>query len=258
MAARATASATIAFGLVSIPVKLFSTTDSTHAVKFNTVTADGIRLRQQMIRDDNGEVVNRADHHKGFDDTKGKSGRMLVFTPEEVAACDAPVTKAVDIAEFIPIDQVDRLFVEKSYFLAPDKEPSARAYHLLRQALETTGRAAIGRYAVRGKDYLVAIRHMPGGLVMEQLKHAAEMRSFDEVAVPGADVSDDEMSLAVGLVEQHASDEFQPEQYTDGTRERLIAAVEAKRQGAEVIALEQPEPKPIGDLMQALKASIAA
>lgn len=253
MAARSMASATIAFGLVSIPCKLFATADSTRAVRFNYLAKDGSRLRQQYIRASDGEVVERQDRIQGYEFTKGQ---YVTFTDEELKALNADATNAIDINEFIPLADVERIYIERVYYLGPDKG-AGRSYHLLRAALDQTGRAALARYAARGKNYLVLIRPFGEGLVMEQLKHEDELRKFEEVPLDVCDVNSAELELAVQIIDQRTNESFEPEGYHDDVRERQLELIQQKIDGQDISVApeEQPEAKII-DLMEALKASV--
>lgn len=188
MAARAIGSGTISFGLVAIPVKLYSTVDTTKSVRFNYLSRDGSRLKQQYIRASDAQVVEREDRVQGYEFAKGQ---YVTFTEEEIKAMHVEATNAIDIAEFIPMDQVERVYIERVYYLGPDKG-AARSYHLLKEALRETGRAALAKYAARGKSHLVLVRPFAtdasSGLVMEQLKHEDELRSFDEVPLEPTEV----------------------------------------------------------------------
>ena len=255
MPARPMASATISFGLVSVPVSLYSTSESAASVSFNMVhKKDGSRLKQQYICPKDGEVVERDEMAKGYEFSKGQ---FVIFSPEELKALDEKATNTIDVNEFVPLSEVDRLYLEKAYFLGPDKG-GERAYRLLSKALEDTGRAALGQYSARGKQYLVLVRPMDGVLVMEQLHYAAELRSAADVPIPDVTVKDAELALARQLIEQTATDEFHPEKYHDTVRDRVLEAIQQKVDGQEITAeaTEQPETK-ILDLMQALKASLS-
>ena len=253
MVARSMASGTISFGLVSIPCKLFATADTTSAVRFNYLSKDGSRLRQQYIRASDGEVVDREDRVQGYEFTKGQ---YVTFTPEELKALNVAATNAIDIDEFIPLRDVERIYIERVYYLGPDKG-AARSYHLLRAALEKTKRAALARYAARGKGYLVLIRPLDQGLVMEQLKHADELRKLDEVPLDVCDVNDNELDLAIQIIEQRVNDKFEPSKYEDEVRARTLKLIEQKIEGQDIAVPpeEKPEAKII-DLMEALKASV--
>ena len=254
MAARPMATATISFGLVSIPCKLFPTVDNTNAVRFNYLSKDGSRLRQQYIRASDGEIVEREDRVQGYEFAKGQ---YVTFTADELKALNVVATNAIDIDEFIPLADVERLYIERVYYLGPDKG-AGRSYHLLRAALTKTGRAALARYAARGKSYLVLIRPMGEALVMEQLKHAAELRKVDEVPLDVCEVNDGELDLAVQIIGQRTSDKFEPENYEDEVKSRVLELIQQKIDGQDISVApeEKPEAKII-DLMEALRQSVA-
>ncbi len=222
MPARSIGSATISFGLVSVPVSLFSTSESSVSVSFNMLDKKtGTRLKQQyVVPTDKNRVVEKDEIAKGYEFSKGQ---YVVFSPEELKALDEKATNSIDIAEFVPLDKIDRVYLEKAYFLGPDKG-GERAYHLLAKALEETGRAALGQYAARGKQNLVLVRPTADGvLVMEQLHYADELKKASEVPIPEATVKDTELKLAKQLIEQTATDEFHPEKYHDQVRDRVHA-----------------------------------
>ena len=255
MPARSIASATISFGLVSVPVNLFSSSESSASVSFNMLhTKCGSRLKQQYVCASEGTVVEKDEVTKGYEFAKGQYVR---FTPEEIKALDEKATNAIDIAEFVPLAVVDRIYLEKVYYLGAGKGGD-RAYRLLVAALADTGRAALGQYSARGKQYLVLLRPMGDMLVMEQLHYAGELKSADEVPLPDVAVKDAELALARQLIEQASVDEFRPENYHDTVRERVLEAIQQKVEGQEITATpaEAPQTKII-DLMDALKASLA-
>jgi len=255
MSAHSIGSATVSFGLVSVPVKLFSSGESSSAISFNWLhKKDGARLKQQYICSKDGEKVENDDRVKGYEFTKGQ---YVLFTTEELKALEEPRgTGAIDITEFLPADQVDRIYMDKTYFLGPDKG-GERAYKLLSEALKKTGRVAVGQWAARGKQYLILVRPMEGGLAMEQLKYPEELRSIAEVPVGKTDVKKGELDLAIKLIDQAASDEFKPENYKDNVRRRIMDLIQQKVEGHEIT--EEPEEAPkakVIDLMEALKASL--
>ena len=220
MPARSIGSATISFGLVSVPVSLYSTAESSASVSFNMLDKKtGTRLKQQyVVPTDGNRVVEKDEIAKGYEFSKGQ---YVVFSPEELKALDEKATNSIDIAEFVPLDKIDRVYLDKAYFLGPDKG-GERAYHLLSKALEETGRAALGQYAARGKQNLVLVRPTADGvLVMEQLHYADELKKASEVPVPETSVKDTELKLAKQLIEQTATDEFHPEKYHDQVRDRV-------------------------------------
>lgn len=257
MPARSIGTATISFGLVSVPVHVYSSSESKAAVSFNMLHKKcGTRLKQQYVcpKDDN-EVVPRDDIVKGYEFAKDQ---YVVFTPEEIKALDEKATNTIDIAEFVPLAKVDRVYLEKVYYLGPDKGGD-RAYRLLAQALGDTGKAALGQYAARGQQHLVLLRPMEGGLiVMEQLHYQDELKPAAEVPLGEGEVKPMELTLAKQLIEQAATDEFHPEKYQDKVRERVAEAIQKKVEGQEITS----EPAQDGggkiiDLMEALKASLA-
>jgi len=257
MPARSIGSATISFGLVSVPVSLFSTAESSAAISFNMLDKKtGTRLKQQyVVPADNNRIVEKDEIAKGYEFSKGQ---YVVFSPEELKALDEKATNSIDIAEFVPLDKIDRVYLDKAYFLGPDKG-GERAYHLLAKALQETGRAALGQYAARGKQNLVLVRPTGDGvLVMEQLHYANELKSAAEVPIPETTVKDTELKLARQLIEQTATDEFHPEKYHDQVRDRVLQAIQSKVDGQEITAEPTAQaPTKIIDLMEALKASLA-
>jgi len=258
MSARAIASSTISFGLVSLPVKLYATGQSASKVSFNYVHEKcGSRLRQQYICPKCDVVVEKDEIVKGYEFAKDQ---YVLFTPEELDAIETPKSEGIEITEFVPADEVDPVYWERSYYLGPDKG-GARAYRLLAAALRETDRVAIARYAARGKMYLVMVRPMngDGGLVMEQLRYADEVRDFSEVPVEEGDVAKPELKLAMQLVEQSSSESFEPEKYHDQVREQMMEMIQKKVEGEEITAApatEAAQPQII-DLMAALKASLS-
>lgn len=254
MSAHSIGSATLSFGLVSVPVKLFSTGEPTAAISFNWLhKKDGARLKQQYVCSKDGAKVEKDEMVKGYEFTKGQ---YVIFTPEELKALEEKATGAIEITEFVPDKQVDRLYLEKSYFLGPDKG-GERAYRLLAEALKQTGRVAVGQYAARGKQYVISVRALNGGLVMEQLRYANEVRSIAEVPIPKVELKKPELQLATQLVEQASSDAFRPDAYEDNVRKRILEQIQRKVEGEEITEEPTEAPKTqIIDLMEALKASL--
>ena len=255
MPARAIASGTISFGLVSIPVKLFSPSESSAGVSFNLLHAKcKTRLKQQYICPQDSEIVPRDDMVKGYEFSKGQ---YVTFTPEELEAVEEQASKSIEITEFVPAAKVDPVFVDKMYYLGPDKGGD-KPYKLLAEAMRRTGRSALAKYAARGKQYLVLVTPRPDGLIMQQLHYADEIRPFSEVPVGEAEIKEAELNLAVQIVEQISTDEFRPERYHDEVKERILAQVQRKVEGQEITAAPAAAPQAqIIDLMEALKASLA-
>lgn len=254
MPARPLGSATIAFGLVSIPVKLYSAAESAATVRFNQIDRrDGARVKQQLISSGSGEIVPREEIVKGYEFSKGQ---YVLFTPDEIKALDIAATHMIDVDQFLPDGAVDRIYFDKAYYLGPDKG-GARAYQLLAKALRDTGRIAVGRYAARGRQHLVLVRPKENGLLLEQLHYADEVRAFSEVPIEDVEVKEAELQLAKQLIDQAATDTFDPTAYRDEVRDQMMALIQRKVEGEDisVAPTEKPEHKII-DLMEALKASL--
>ena len=258
MAARSIGSGTISFGLVSIPVKLFSATQSQAAISFNLLHSKCKgRLKQQYIcpRDEN-QIVERNDMVKGYEVSKDQ---YVTFTPEELKALEEKASQQIEISEFVPTEKIDPVFFDKAYYLGPEKGAD-RAYRLLSEAMRATGRTALARYAARGKQYLVQLRPIEGGgLVMQQLMYSDEVRPFSEVEVPQGEVKPAELELAKQIIQQIAEDDFKPEKYEDDVKKRIQEQIQRKVEGQQIEVSEAPAPQTqVIDLMEALKASLAA
>ncbi len=255
MPARSIANATISFGLVSVPVNLYSASESKSNVSFNMLHKKcHTRLKQQYICPKDNEVVGRDDTVKGYEFSKDQ---YVVFTPEELKALDEKATQMIDVVEFVPLASIDREYVDKVYYLGPDKGGD-RAYRLLCEALKETGLAALGQYSARGSQSLVLLRARDGCLVMEQLKYADEVRSPSEVKIPEGEVKPAELALAKQLIAQLSTEKFEPGKFKDTVRERVLEAIQRKIDGQDITADVQPDSSgKIIDLMEALKASLA-
>jgi DNA end-binding protein Ku len=255
MAARSIGSLTVSFGLVAIPVKLYTATQSANAISFNLLhKADGARLRQQYVCQKEGVVVERDDMVKGYEFAKDQYVR---FTPEEIKALEEVGSHAVEISEFVPIESVDPVFYDKTYYLAPDKG-AAKPYALLTEALKQARRCGVGRWASRGKGYLVILRPIGDVLAMQQLHYAADVRRASEVDVPKPEVKPAELKLAQQLIDQQTAERFDPDAYKDEVRARIEAEIEKKVAGKEISVTETPPPGEgkVIDLMEALRASL--
>lgn len=254
MAARSLNTATISFGLVTVPIRVYPATRPSAGLSFHLLHAkDGVRLKQQYICPEDGDVVPREEMVKGYEYEKD---RYVVFTKEELKALEQKSTHAVEISEFVPLDQVDPVFFEKAYYLGPDKG-GEKPYTLLSEAMAELRYAAMAMYSARGKSYLVLLRPTGGRLVMHQLYHADEVRPASEVPVDERKVSAAEMKLARQLMEQIASDTFAAHKYEDEVRRRTLEVIERKVQGEPVVAAKAQRPAKVVDLMEALKASLA-
>lgn len=255
MAARSIGSLSISFGLVSIPVKLYTATESSRTISFNLLHKGcGSRLKQQYFCAKEDVPVSRDNMVKGYEFAKDQ---YVIFEPEELKALEEAGTHSADIEEFVPISAVDPVYFDKAYYLAPDKG-GARPYALFARALRDAKRCAIGRWSARGKQFIVMIRPVKDGLVMQQLLYADEVRSILDIDIATADVKDVELKLAQQLIEQQASNTFDPGAYTDDVRARIEAAVQKKVDGEQITSVEMPESggAQIIDLMQALRASL--
>lgn len=254
MAARALASGTISFGLVSIPVKLY-TAASSEQVSFNMLHKKcGGRVKMQYFCPTDSEVVERSDTVKGYEHARGQ---YVLFTEEELKAFEAERSNSIEITEFVPLESVDFVSVEKSYYLGTDKGGD-KAYSLLSQAMTSKGKVAIGRWAARGKEQLVVVRPYQDGLILHQLYYANEVRSFAEIEGPAKlTISDKERDLAEKLIDQLSSDAFEADKYHDTYSDKVRAAVEQKAQGQEITVAPEAPKAQIIDLFDALKRTLA-
>ena len=314
---RAIASLTLSFGLVSIPVKLYSATEAAAAVRFKLMSSGGARMRQQYVADVEPDAVEervsagppppakatrpitrdalveddtpaptslakgreqrigagddeaaagpaelhthaggfeRQDMVKGYEFEKGK---FVLFSPAELKALQEGARDSIDIVSFIPAGAVDPVYYDKAYLLAPDKR-GEKTYSLLLAALQRSGRCALGKWAWRSKQYVVEVRPADGGLVLQQLFYAEEVRSIAALSPKLVDVGEAELELALRLIEQGAQDAYDPTQFVDEEKQRILAAVEQKVAGREIVATAQVHGTSgqVIDLMAALRASL--
>jgi DNA end-binding protein Ku len=256
MSARPIATASISFGLVSIPVKLYSAVNAQAGISFNLLHGKcGSRVKQQYIcpKEDN-VVVPREDLRKGYEFAKDQ---YVLFTDEELKALEEQATQTVEVTEFLPVKEIDPVYFDKAYYLAPDKGGN-KAYWLLSEAMRTKGRVALAKYAARGKQYLVMLRPVEGGIVLQQLLYADEVRPIGEVGLEPEAVKDSELKLASMLVDQSSSDKFRPEAYEDDVKKRVQAQLKHKIDtGEEISAEPRPKTGEVIDLMEALRKSLA-
>ncbi len=249
------ATGTISFGLVAIPVRLYSTTVTGAKIGLNWINPEsGSRVRMRYWDPTTDELVEREDLVKGYEFAKGQ---YVIFSDEELEEIVFKATHSIDIREFVPLEQVDPIHFEKAYYLGSNTG-GERPYQLLAKVMQEKQRAAIATYAARGKNYLVLLRPFEGGLIMQQLRYAEEIRAFDDIEVGEADVDDAELALAEQIVDQISSDAFEPGKYHDSARERLEEIIAQKIEGQEISAAPEEEPEgQIIDLMEALKSSLA-
>jgi DNA end-binding protein Ku len=257
MAARSLGSLTISFGLIAIPVNLFSATQSSGSISFNLLHKGcGSRLKQQYVCIKHETVVDRDEMVKGYEFSKGQ---YVQFTPEEIKAFDEVGTHSIDIAEFVAIDAIDPVYFDKAYYLTPDKGAS-KPYALLTEALRQTNRCAIGRWASRGNSNIVMLRPIGNVLAMQQLRFSNEVRPATEMEIVPSEVKSAELALAKQLVEQQSTDKFDPTVYVDEVKGRVEAAIQQKVEGKE-ISISDTAPEAVAnnnivDLMEVLRQSL--
>jgi DNA end-binding protein Ku len=308
---RSIASLSLSFGLVSIPVKLYSATESSNAIRFKFMRSDGVRVKQQYVseesepastetvnvarlraampREEVGQesaspasnvrpftkvparpiepepepeieeptpvVVERSDMVKGYEFEKGK---FVLFTTDELKALEEGARQTIDIVAFVPQETIDPIYYDKAYFLAPDKRGN-KPYSLLHEAMRSSGRCALAKWAWRSKQYVVQVRAAEDGLVLQQLLYAEEVRSLRDLKIDLVPVQKAELQLALQLIEHISVDAFDPTQFVDEEKQRILAAVEKKIAGKEIVAPQHVETggAEVIDLMAALRASLS-
>ena len=259
MAARSLASLTLGFGLVSIPVKLYSATESSASVGFNLLTKDGSRVKQQYISVKTGEVVERSAMVKGYEFEKD---HFVIFEPDELKALEDEASHVVDIVAFVPDKAIDSIYYDGAYYLGPDKR-GAKPYSLLMEAMRKTKRVALARMVWKGKQYVVQVRPAKEGLVLQQLLYAAEVRDMRDLDIETVRVSTEEVQLATQLIDQISVDNYDPAQFQDEEKDRILAAIDKKISGKKIVAAHRPDEAPgtgsgqVIDIMDALRASLA-
>jgi DNA end-binding protein Ku len=255
MPPHALGSGTISFGLVSIPVKLYTATSSA-SPSFNLLHAKcGSRIRQQTFCPTCNAVVERSELVRGYEFAKEQYVRV---TDEELKALEGEASKVIDIAEFVPLHTVDPIYFERTQYLGPDKG-GEKAYRLLAEAMTKMERVALATFVMRGKESLVLIRAAQNGLMLHSMYFADEVRDFGEID-KGASVKvrDNELALAQQLIEGLSSDEFKPERFEDQYRQRVLDLVQRKVEGEQVTVAAPAAPRAqVIDLMEALKESLA-
>jgi DNA end-binding protein Ku len=248
-------SGTISFGLVSIPVRLY-TAASSASVSFNQLHGVcGSRIRQQTFCPRCNRTVERAELVRGYEFAKDQ---YVQVKDDELKALEGEASKIIDIAEFVPLAEVDPIYFEKTYYLGPDKG-GEKPYRLLADAMEKAGQVALAKYVMRGKESLVLIRPAQGGLMLHTMYFADEVRNFDEVDKgQSAKIREGELDLALQLINGLASETFSPDRYADEYRHRVLGMINQKVEGQEITVSEAPAPRAqVIDLMEALKESLA-
>ena len=246
---------TISFGLVSIPVKLYTAASSGN-VSFNLLHAKcGSRIRQQQLCPQCNEVVDRSALVRGYEFAKDQYVRV---TDEELKSLEGEASRTIDISEFVPLPKVDPIYFEKTYYLGPEKG-GEKPYRLLAEAMAKSDRVALAKFVMRGKESLVLIRPAQGGLMLHTMYFADEVRNFGEIEKgQTAQIKPGELDLALKLIDGLSEEEFQPERYEDEYRARVLDLMGKKAEGQQITAPGPLRPRPqVVDLMEALKASLA-
>jgi len=257
-ATRPIASLTISFGLVAIPVKLYSATVASEKLAFHLVRrSDGSRVKEQYVAVNDGKLVQRSDMAKGYEFAKGKH---VIFSAEELKMLEDATSTALEIVEFVPLDSVDPIYFMASYYLMPDKG-GIKPYALLTTALEEEGRCAVGKWTSRGKEHVVIVRPIQNGLALHQLHFRAELRNLKDLGYGSVKVTASEVKLARQLITHLSAGQFDADKFADEHRARVRAEIKKKIQGKEISLAETPAEKPrdnVINLMDALKASLGA
>lgn len=256
--ARSIASLTLSFGLVNVPVRLYSATESGAELRFNLLDRDGSRVKQQYVNEKTKKVVERKDMVKGYEFEKD---HFVLFTPDELKNLEEGSSHVIEIVSFVPLASIDPLFYDKAYLLAPDKR-GLKPYALLTEAMKQSGRCALAKWAWKARQYIVQIRATDDGLILQQLRYADEVRSLKalEIELDEVEVKKPELQLALQLVDQIASDEFDPDAFEDEEKKRVLAAIDEKVAGKQIVASAHAEDQAAGgqviDLMEALRSSL--
>ena len=242
----------LTFGLVSFPIKLYSAARS-ESISFNQLhKADGSRVKQVLFCQAEDKPIPRSEIVKGYEYEKD---RYVVIEDEEAKKV-APVTaKVMEILEFVKAEQVDPIYFETSYYMAPD-EAGEKPYALLFDALQKTGYAGVAKIAMHNREHIVILRPGKNGVLLHTMYYSHEIRKVDEFRTDLSLVKEKELALATSLVEALAGD-FEPEKYKDTYRENLLQMIEAKKAGQEVVATPEPQQAKVVDILEALKASLA-
>ena len=251
---RAIWSGTISFGLVNVPVKLYTATEEKDVQFHQFAEKTGDRIKNKRVSEKSGREVDFKDIVKGYEVSKGK---FVIVTPEELESVDPGPRKTIEIEDFVSLEEIDPIYFVKTYYLAPDSgEGAARAYALLRETMKKSDRVAIGRFVMRTKQYLVALRAMDKVLTLSTLYFADEVREWKDLDVPGAvKLKPREMEIAMSLVDSLTTT-WKPERYEDTYRARVLTLGKDKAKGTEIVVEEDEKPAPVTDLLAALEASV--
>jgi DNA end-binding protein Ku len=242
----------LTFGLVSFPIRLYSAARS-ESISFNQLhKSDGSRIKQVLFCQSEDKQIPRSEIVKGYEYEKD---RYVVIDDEEIKKVAPQTAKVMEILEFVPNDQVDPIYLETSYYMAPD-EAGEKPYALLFDALKRSNRVGVAKIAMHNREHIVILRPGKNGVLIHTMYYTHEIRMVDEFRTDLSLVKDKELALASSLIEALAGD-FEPEKYKDNYRENLLQMIEAKKQGAEVVATPEPQQAKVVDIMEALKASLA-
>lgn len=253
--ARSLQSATISFGLVSIPVEVYPAANPEGSISFNLLHNCGSRVKQEYRCIEEDKIVPRDELVKGFEFEKE---RYVTFSKDELKALNATASELITIDQFLPGAKIDPIYYESTYYLGPGKNGN-KPYGLLLAAMRKAKKIAIGRWSARGKQYLVALRPGDDGIILQQLFHASELRPQKAIEVPDVELKQQELDLATQLIDSISVDEWKPEQFTDEVQARIREQIQRKIEGKEIVAPEAPVGKggaQVIDLMEALRASL--
>ena len=247
----------ISFGLVSVPVKLFSATEDKDIRFHQFERGTGERVRIRRVAEGTDREVAYEDIDKGYEVTKGE---YVIVTPEELEAVDPGRSRSIEIEDFIELEDVDPVYFQSTYMVAPADEGAARPYRVLQEAMERSGRAAVARFVMRSKQHLAVIRPAAGRLVLETMYFADEVRSAEDISEleyleSAGEPSDRELQMAEQLLDSLTT-EWEPERYEDTYRTRVMELIESKAKGEAIVTEKGEEPAPVIDLMAALEASV--
>jgi DNA end-binding protein Ku len=250
MAPRSIWRGTISFGLVSVPVRMFTATESKE-LRFHFLHKDDLTpIGYDKVRKDTGEHVDPEDIVRGFEVSKGQ---YVPLEDEDLDRLDVELTKAIDICDFVDLDEIDPVYFRKAYYLLPE-DGAEKPYLLLVRALDETGKVGIAKVVIRNKQHLAALRPVNGSIVLETMYYADEVRKPEKVKAKG-DLRSAEVEMAKSLVE-NLSESFDPEKYDDTYRKELLELLRAKAKGRKLPEPQEDEGGEVIDLMQALRESV--
>jgi len=251
--ARSLQTASLSFGLVNIPIRIYTAATS-QAVSFHMLhQKDGSRVRQHLFCEAEDKEISRDDIVKGFEVSKG---HYVELTDEELEAVEAHANRSVEIQEFVDLEDIDPVYFEKTYYLGPNKG-GEKPYALLAQALKDRSQAAVAQFVMRGKENLVLVRpYADGYLAMDVMYYADEVRDIREVEIPEVKIREGELKLALQLIDNLSTKKWDPDKYRDTYRERVMNVIKKKQKGEEIAVPKERETAQVVDLMEALKRSL--